>query len=195
MIRVFIYDDSNARIESLETLLEFTDNMIFAGSANNCSNVARDMEDNYPDVVLMDVEMPVVDGVEGVRQIKALFPQIKVIMQTVYEDNYKTFKAFRNGASGFMIKNASIQQIVDYIEMVYEGHIFITPSVAIQCIDYTSKNLSAEQNEINLTKDEFNTLQLIAQGYGNKVIIEKLQITDEDLNSKMECIFSKLQAI
>jgi DNA-binding NarL/FixJ family response regulator len=195
MIRVFIYDDSNARIESLETLMEFTNNLICVGSANNCSNVARDMEDTYPDIVLMDVEMPVVDGVQGVRQIKALFPQIKVIMQTVYEDNYKTFNAFRNGASGFMIKNASIQQIVDCIEMVNEGHFFITPSVAIQCIEYISKSSGSNQNEKQLTNDELNTLQLIAQGYSNKVIIEKLSITDEKLNSIMKSIFSKLQAI
>jgi DNA-binding NarL/FixJ family response regulator len=193
MIRVFIYDDSDARKESLRTLLDFTDHMLFVGSASDCSNVVKDMSNSTPDIVLMDVEMPLADGIEGVRQIKQEFPHIKVIMQTVYEDIDKIFKAFQHGAEGYILKKASISHITESIDKVCGGQIFITPSMALQLKNFFDKpNLSGESKMI-LSNIESEVIHLISGGYSNKIIGEKLGLTDEVLNGHIKEIYKKLQ--
>jgi len=121
MINVFIYDDNDARRDSLVALLELTEAMNYVGSAANCANTEMDMQNAKPDVVLMDIEMPDTDGIEGVRRIKNKFPHIKIIMQTVYEDSDKIFNALRNGAEGYILKKASINHIIESIIEVYNG--------------------------------------------------------------------------
>ena len=121
MTRVFIYDDNAARRDSLIALLDLTDSMEYAGSAANCTQVEADMSLAMPDIVLMDIEMPDVDGIEGVKRIKSRYPDIKVIMQTVYEDNEKIFSALKNGAEGYILKKASIASIIESINEVQNG--------------------------------------------------------------------------
>jgi DNA-binding NarL/FixJ family response regulator len=193
MIRVFIYDDSDARKESLKTLLDFTDNMLFVGSASDCGNVAVDMSNATPDIVLMDVEMPLADGIEGVRQIKQAFPHVKVIMQTVYEDIDKIFKAFQHGAEGYILKKASISQITESIDKVYEGQVFITPSMALQVMNFFKESSSSGENKMTLLPVESEIIQLISLGYSNKIIGEKLSLQDKVINSHIKGVYKKLQ--
>lgn len=193
MIRVFIYDDSDARKESLKTLLDFTDNMLFVGSASDCRNVDEDMSETKPNIVLMDVEMPLADGIEGVRQIKRKFPYIKVIMQTVYEDIDKIFKAFQHGAEGYILKKASISQITESIDKVFEGQVFITPSMALQVMNFFNRTSSFGENKVTLSLIETEIIQLISLGYSNKIISEKLGLLDEVINTHIKDIYKKLQ--
>ncbi|MFN8338749.1 MAG: response regulator [Saprospiraceae bacterium] len=108
MIKIFIYDDSEARRDSLEALIELTDNFQFVGSAGDCTNVENDMKVATPDIVLMDIEMPNVDGIDGVKMIKSSFPHIKIIMQTVYDDTENIFKKHFNMERRLYIEKASI---------------------------------------------------------------------------------------
>ena len=193
MIRVFIYDDSDARKESLKTLLDFTDNMLFVGSASDCRSVDEDMSETKPDIVLMDVEMPLADGIEGVRQIKHKFPQIKVIMQTVYEDMDKIFKAFQHGAEGYILKKASITHIIDSIDKVYGGQVFITPSMALQLMNFFVEPRKLGTEIAALSANESEIIQLISLGYSNKIIAEKLNLQDEVIKSHIKGIYKKLQ--
>jgi len=193
MIKVFIYDDSDARKESLKTLLEFTDNMEFVGSAGNCSQIISDIENTNPDVVLMDIEMPLADGIEGVRQIKHIFPHIKVIMQTVYEDIDKIFKAFEHGAAGYILKKASIDQIIESIDKVYEGQVFITPSMALQIINNLEKFSEKDGKTSLISTIELQIIQLVAQGYSNKIIAEKMDLTEVLVNKHITVFSEKLQ--
>lgn len=117
-IKVFIYDDNNARRDSLKALLELSPEVVFAGEAVNCSNVKEDMERSFPDVVLMDINMPVANGIEGLKNIKENFPHIKVLMQTVFDDSDKVFDCIRNGASGYILKKDSPQRILQAIQEV-----------------------------------------------------------------------------
>lgn len=84
-IRIFIYDDNNSRRDSLKNLIELTDDMVYVGESGNCSNAVADIENTQPDVVLMDINMPEVNGLEGLKIIKSAHPEVKVLMQTVFE--------------------------------------------------------------------------------------------------------------
>jgi DNA-binding NarL/FixJ family response regulator len=193
MIRVFVYDDNNARKESLMALIELTDNMEFVGSAPNCANVEKDMEATNPHVVLMDIEMPVTDGIDGVRMIKSKFPSIKVIMQTVYEDSDKIFKALQNGAEGYILKKASINNIIDSINMVYNGGAFMTPSVALQVMSYFKKSTIQDEKLSSLTSRELEVLNQLSEGDSYKMVAEKLSISYSTVNNHIKNIYQKLQ--
>lgn len=192
MIKIFIYDDNEARRESLIALIELTDNMAYAGSAKDCSNVIGDMEVNQPDVVLMDIEMPNVDGIDGVRLIKSRYPNIKVVMQTVYDDNDKIFKALQNGAEGYILKKASINNIIDSINMVYNGGAFMTPSVALQVMNYFKKSPIKDEKLDSLTSRENEVLKLLADGLSYKMVAEQLNITYHTVNNHIKRIYEKL---
>jgi DNA-binding NarL/FixJ family response regulator len=106
-IKVFIYDDSPARRDSLKALLELSPEMQFAGEGVNCVHVIKEMKTCFPDVVLMDINMPGADGIEGLKKIKENFPYIKVLMQTVFDDSEKIFECIKNGASGYILSRSS----------------------------------------------------------------------------------------
>ncbi|MBP9933154.1 MAG: response regulator transcription factor, partial [Chitinophagaceae bacterium] len=97
-IRVFVYDDNQSRVDSLEALLELSEEIRFVGYANDCRMVVQDIEKNAPDVVLMDINMPHVDGIEGLQAIKKQFPEIRVLMQTAFDDSDKIFRSIERGA-------------------------------------------------------------------------------------------------
>ena len=193
MIRVVIYDDNPSRRESLMALLQLADHMECAGAFSDCSHVKEDMDQCSPDVVLMDIEMPNVDGIEGVRIIKEKFPAVKVIMQTVFEDNEKIFAALQHGAEGYILKKASIQSITQSIEEVYNGGAFMTPSVALRVMRFFNQSDKTSTPNYNLTPKESEVLQLLADGLSYKMVADKLDISYYTVNSHVKKIYEKLQ--
>ena len=193
MIKVFIYDDNDARRESLIALLELTDSMSYSGSASNCANVENDMEMSKPDVVLMDIEMPEIDGIEGVRRIKKLFPHIKIIMQTVYEDSDKIFNALRYGAEGYILKKASINHIIESIIEVYRGGAFLTPSVAMQVMNFLKTPSQHDAKMESLSPRETEVLKYLSEGDSYKMIADKMTISYGTVNNHIKKIYEKLQ--
>jgi DNA-binding NarL/FixJ family response regulator len=135
-IKVFIYDDNQARRDSLKALMELSPELQFAGEGINCMNVIADMQTYFPDVVLMDINMPEADGIGGLKVIKQQFPHIKVLMQTVFDDSDKVFECIRNGASGYILKKDSPQRILQAIQEVNEGGAVMNPSIALKVLDY-----------------------------------------------------------
>ena len=140
MIKIVIYDDHRQRCESLKALLSLTEDMDCVGTFGDCSHVLEDMRTLQPDVVLMDIEMPVVDGISGVITIKKEFPQVRIIMQTVFEDEARIFASLQAGAEGYILKNASADKIVQSIREVYEGGASMTPSVALRVMKYFNQS-------------------------------------------------------
>ncbi len=193
MIRVFIYDDNEARRDSLIALLELTDSMLYAGSASECSDAEADMEQCKPDVVLMDIEMPGTGGIEGVRRIKNKFPHIKIIMQTVYEDSDKIFNALRFGAEGYILKKASISHIIESITEVYNGGAFMTPSVAMQVMNFIKQPEQTDSRMESLSPRENEVLKCLAEGDSYKMIADKLKISYGTVNNHIKKIYEKLQ--
>jgi DNA-binding NarL/FixJ family response regulator len=193
MIRLVIYDDNKARRESLQALLSLTDNMEWAGSFSDCSTVVEDIGMLMPDVVLMDIEMPNVDGISGVREIKKHFPDVKIIMQTVFENTEKIFAALQAGAEGYILKNAPVEAITQSIEEVYHGGAYMTPSVALRVMRFFNQPAQGVSEEYNLTKKEKEVLTLLADGNSYKMVADKMGISYYTVNTHVKHIYDKLQ--
>jgi DNA-binding NarL/FixJ family response regulator len=108
MIKVAIYDDNKARRESLEAIISLTPEFAFCGSYSDCSSIIENTQSGKPDLILMDIEMPGVNGIEGVTKVRKHFPSVKVIMQTAFDDDDKVFAAIQAGAEGYILKTASV---------------------------------------------------------------------------------------
>lgn len=191
MIRIVIYDDNPQRCASLQALLSLTEGMQCVADFPDCSHVVKDMEEFYPDVVLMDIEMPNVDGISGVSLIKKNFPHIRIIIQTVYEDEEKIFASLQAGAEGYILKNASAEKITQCIEEVYQGGAYMTPSVALRVMQYFSKSFR-QKEEYNLTPKEKEVLRFLSDGLSYKMVADKLGISYFTVNAHIKKIYEKL---
>lgn len=190
MIRVIIYDDNQQRCESLKALLTMTEGMECVGCFPDCRNVIEEMKKLKPDVVLMDIGMPHADGISGVKEIKKNFPHIRIIMQTVFEDEEKIFASLQAGAEGYLLKNASAEKITQGIEDVYHGGASMTPSVALRVMKYFSEVKPVV--DYSLTPKEKEVLSLLADGNSYKMVADKLGISYFTVNSHIKKIYEKL---
>ncbi|AZA66675.1 DNA-binding response regulator [Chryseobacterium carnipullorum] len=136
MIKIFAYDDSQECLNSMRILIELSENMKYIGEALNCEHVEAEMEAYQPDVVLMDINMPVVDGIAGLKIIKSKFPQINVLVQTAFDDSEKVFRSISSGASGYILKSDNPRRILQAIEEIYEGGAFMNPAIAKRVLEY-----------------------------------------------------------
>ena len=187
-IRIFIYDDHQDRRDSLKALISLSDNLKFTGDAPNCKTVLADMEQYHPDVVLMDINMPDVDGLEGLQLIKKTYPEIKVLMQTAYDDSEKIFTSIKSGASGYILKNDRPQRILQAIEEVFEGGAVMNPSIAQKVLDY----FKPEQTKSPLSPKENEVLALLAEGLSYKMVANKLGVSYTTINTHTKRIYEKL---
>lgn len=187
-IRVFIYDDNLPRRDSLKALIELSPEMSFCGEAGNCSHVQDDMENCFPEVVLMDINMPEADGIAGLKAIKKNYPHIKVLMQTVFDDTDKIFDCIRNGASGYILKKDPPQRILQAILEVYDGGAVMNPGIALKVLDYF------QPQKINspLSKRETEVLKLLSDGMSYKMIADKLFLSFYTVNTHVKHIYEKL---
>jgi DNA-binding NarL/FixJ family response regulator len=187
-IKVFVYDDNESRRDSLKALVELTPEILFTGAAADCSNLANDMNKYAPDVVLMDINMPNVDGMEGLRQIRQFFPHIKVLMQTVFDDSEKIFTSIRNGASGYILKKDSPQRILQAIQEVHEGGAVMNPGIAQKVLEF----FQPKKTKTTLTERETQVLTLLAEGLSYKMIADKLALSFHTVNTHAKNIYEKL---
>ncbi|MCY7292803.1 MAG: response regulator transcription factor [Ferruginibacter sp.] len=188
MIKVFIYDDNSSRRDSLKALLDLSPELQFCGEAQNCVNTLSDMQTTFPDVVLMDINMPDVNGIEGLKKIKENFPYVKVLMQTVFDDNNKIFECIKNGASGYILKKDPPQRILQAIQEVYEGGAVMNPSIALKVLEY----FKPQQQKSQLSEREQQVLQLLAEGHSYKMVADKLSLSFHTVNSHAKHIYEKL---
>lgn len=191
-IRIFIYDDSNERRDSLKALLMLNDELKFVGEAINCKNVLSEIENFYPDVVLMDINMPEVDGIEGLKLIKANHPEVKVLMQTAFDDSDKIFSCIKNGASGYILKNDKPQRILQAIEEVYQGGAAMNPAIAQKVLDYFAPSEKAKQSKNPLSPKENEVLAYLADGLSYKMVADKLGVSYVTINTHAKRIYEKL---
>lgn len=190
-IRVVIYDDSSERCESLKALLSLTEGMECAGMFHDCRNVVEDMRTTQPHVVLMDIEMPYVNGISGVALIKQQFPSIRIIIQTVFEDDEKIFACLQAGAEGYILKKAPAETITQSIEEVYQGGAYMTPSVALRVMRYFNHH-TQPNNNYRLTPKEQEVLKLLSDGLSYKMTADKLGISYFTVNAHVKKIYEKL---
>ena len=187
-IKVFIYDDNGARRDSLKALMELSPELQYAGEGINCLNVIADMQTYFSDVVLMDINMPGADGIEGLKVIKKEFPHIKVLMQTVFDDTDKIFECIRNGASGYILKKDSTQRILQAIQEVHDGGAVMNPGIALKVLDY----FQPQKKENPLSARETQVLELLAEGLSYKMVADKLFLSFNTVNTHIKHIYEKL---
>jgi DNA-binding NarL/FixJ family response regulator len=187
-IKVFIYDDNPARRDSLKALMELSPELQYAGEGINSLNVTADMETYFPDVVLMDINMPGADGIAGLKEIKKNYPHIKVLMQTVFDDSDKVFECIRNGASGYILKKDSPQRILQAIQEVHDGGAVMNPGIALKVLDY----FHPKKNENPLSARETQVLELLADGLSYKMVADKLFLSFNTVNTHIKHIYEKL---
>jgi DNA-binding NarL/FixJ family response regulator len=188
MIKIFAYDDSKERLESLRYLIAMSDNMEYLGDAPCCELVEIEMKDYNPDVVLMDINMPVVDGIEGLRIIKSKFPHIKVLVQTAFDDSDKIFQSISNGASGYILKSDNPRKILQAIEEVYEGGASMNPAIAKKVLEY----FQPKEEEKILTLKEREVLKFLSDGNSYKMVADKLGVSYSTINTHVKHIYEKL---
>ncbi len=195
MVRVAVFDDNDSRRDGLKLLLNAMEDMECVGAFEDCRNVVERVRSINPDVVLMDINMPHVDGIEGVKLLKEAFPELKIIMQTIFEDEDKILAAISAGADGYILKQKSPIKLIEGIQEVLDGGAPITPTVAGKILKLFSGRVSipSEEEKIQLTKREREILNLLVEGYSYKMIAAKCFITYATVNTHVSNIYEKLQ--
>lgn len=193
MIRVAVFDDHAHRRDALGLLLAGVADMECVGTFADCREVIAKVEGCLPDVVLMDIDMPHVDGIRGVAQLREKFPDLQILMQTVFEDNDKIFRAIRAGANGYLLKQTSPKKLVEGIREVMKGGAPMTPAVARRVLELFNGQERAVREGFNLTNRELEILALLVKGFSYKMIAAELDITYPTVNTHIGHIYAKLQ--
>lgn len=163
------------------------------GAFADCSRLEEQIKSAKPDVILMDIEMPGMNGIEAVAQIKQLFPGIPVLMQTIFQDDEHIFNALCAGASGYLLKSADAQQYIQAIRDVRQGGAPMSGPVARRVLELFQQNVKPEvRPDYDLTQKEKEVLAELIEGKSFKMIADSLGISYETVRSHMKSIYSKL---
>ena len=192
MIKLAIVEDNTALRQSLEQLFNRTSNMKCVASLNNLLNVVSEFQKNQPDIVLMDIGLPSINGIEGVRTVKSNFENIQVIMFTVFEDDEKIFEAIRSGASGYLLKKTPPEEILEAIKELHEGGAPMSPSIARKVIQAFQVKPSNVLEDHQLTSREKEILYALVDGLSYKKIAEKYFVSIHTVRSHISSIYEKL---
>jgi DNA-binding NarL/FixJ family response regulator len=178
-IRVLVADDHTIVRKGLCSLLEAKPDIEVVGEAEDGREAVEKVEALLPDVVLMDITMPRLNGLEATRQIKRLFPKVKIVALTMYTNEEYIQQFLQAGASGYVVKQAAPAELMSAIQAVYRGDSFLSPLISRTVIDEYLKRTepAASSEEAKLTDREREVLQLIAEGCSNRDIAQKLQIS------------------
>lgn len=196
-IKLIIVDDHKLFREGIKALLAVTDDIEIVGEAEDGATAMKRIRELEPDVILMDINMPGLNGIRVTEQILAQHPQIRIIMLTMLEDDASIFHAMRAGARGYLLKGAEPEEVLSVIRAVAEGQALFGPSIATRLMQYF-KELSAKPAVSDslfpeLTDRELELLRLIAQGLNNQEIAHKLVLSPKTVRNHITNIFSKLQ--
>ena len=193
-IRVAIYEDNRNLREGLFQLIDGTDGFRCVGAFANCDRMLRQIEEVKPNVVLMDIQLPGISGIEAVKILKEKFPEVKVLMETIFEDNNKIFDSICNGAEGYILKNTPPALILSAIKEIYEGGAPMTPSVASKVLKmFKNHSFSSLKEATNLTEREREILKSLVEGMSYKMIAAACFISIDTVSGHIKNIYKKLQ--
>ncbi|RZM27807.1 MAG: response regulator transcription factor [Pedobacter sp.] len=195
-IKVALFEDNKLIREALHELIECSPGLRCCGTFANANNLEHDLTLCKPHVVLMDIEMPGISGIDATRIITAMFPEIKVLIQTVFDDNDKIFDALCTGASGYILKSDSPDKQIEALKAVYNGGSSMSPGVARKVMNFfVQKNVMLappEPTDYNLSQTEKEILSLILNGHDFRSIAEKRFISYETVRTHVKHIYKKL---
>lgn len=189
--RIMLFEDNSALRLSMKTLLDGVEGYEVVGDYGDGSNASEAVRQLKPDIVIMDIDMPFVNGIEGLRRIKETRPETAVVMHTVFEDDDKLFSCLCAGANGYLLKNSSFVQLLNALEEVQHGGAPMSPSVAARVLRSFQLS-SAAKNKYALTNREIELLQFLVKGYSYKMIASALFISLATVQSHVRNIYAKL---
>ena len=197
MIGVLIVDDQELFRESLKVVLSVSPGIQVLDAASSVTEALKSAPARRPDVVLMDVRMPGMDGVEGTRLLKERYPGMKVIVLTTFDDDEYVFGALKNGASGYLLKGSSVSELSKAIQVVYEGGAMLNPNVASKAIQQFSSMAKGSlqvdgRGTEELSKSEWQIIRTVGCGMSNKEIAQELCLSEGTVRNTISSILSKL---
>jgi DNA-binding NarL/FixJ family response regulator len=190
---IIVFEDSPAFRKDLEDLICSQEQYTFLGAFENAADVVRHVRECSPDVILMDIEMPVMDGIAGVRAVRGAGMKLPIIMLTAFDDSNNVFDAICAGASGYLLKGTPPQRIFSGIEEVLQGGAPMSPAIAAKAIQLLASQNRKSGEGYELTPKESETLRLLATGCSYKLIADELGVTRETIKTHIRNIYVKLQ--
>jgi len=193
-MKIIICDDQAVIRDGLEMLLNLEKDMQVIGSASEGAEAIELVAQKQPDLILMDLKMPGTNGIEATREIRARFPQIKILVLTTYDDDEWVFDAIRAGASGYLLKDTPRQKIVEAIRGTIDGKSFLDPAVAGKLMNQVASNQTQPESILaeRLTERELDVLRLIAKGFNNSDIAAQLHLSEGTVRNHVSAILEKL---
>ena len=191
-IRVIVVENQTVVRQGLMAILSFHDDVDVVGEAQNGLEGIKAVEELKPDVVLLDLMMPVLDGLSTIPKILEIAPDTGILVVTGYGEAENIFKAIKSGALGYLLKDSSHEQLVSAIKSVYQGEAFIPPSMALRMIREMNEFSPEINDKHSLTKREMETIKLIAQGLSNHDIAKKLVVNERTIAKYVSNILQKL---
>lgn len=193
MLKVAIFDDNADRREGLALLIGTDPDMQCVGQFADCRDVLRHVAETNPDLVLMDIDMPYVNGIKGVELIKSQFPNVRVLMQTVFEDEDKIFASILAGADGYILKQTTPTRLMESLHELAEGGSPMTPTVARKVLGFFNKRAQIPAaSEFQLSDRELDVLRGLVDGLTYKMIAARHNIAYSTVNSHVARIYEKL---
>lgn len=188
--RIIIFDDDATRRDSLSMLLNMCHDMECVGAFENAANASEQIKLTYPDLILMDMDMPIVDGISGTRAIKAEYPNLPIIIQTVLDNNINIFEAIKAGANGYLLKTTPPEKLLEQLREALEGGAPMTGSVAIKVLQFFREE--PKTSNYKLTDREKMILKLLVDGHSYKMIASKSSISYFTVCNHIKNIYDKL---
>lgn len=200
MIKVLIADDQELIRTSLKIILDNQNNIEVIDVVSNGLEVIKCVRINMPDVILMDIRMPKMDGVQCTKIIKENYPAIRVIILTTFDDDEYVYNALKYGASGYLLKGASINELVKAIDTVNSGRAMINPDIATKVVKLFSQMAKSnfvvevgKNSAEELTKTELKIIEQIGYGYSNKEIADVLNLSEGTVRNYLSIVLGKLK--
>lgn len=191
-IRVLIFEDNMSLRNSLYQLVNGSEGFTCVGTFENCSQLLKNVQDTNPDVVLMDIQMPGINGIEAVKILREKFPLLKIMMQTIFEDRDKIFQSIYAGASGYILKNTSPSRFLEFIKETYEGGAPMSPTVAAKVLQMITQHVQSNTEDFNLSDREKEVLSFLVKGMSYRLIGETCFISIDTVRSHIRSIYEKL---
>jgi len=190
---ILVYEDNNDFREALVQLINSTGNYECAGAYRHCNNIVLELSASKPRVILMDIDLPEMNGIEGVRLARAADSEIKIIMLTVFDDNKSVINAICAGASGYLLKKNCFNRLFESIEEVLQGGAPMSAGIARMVLEFVATSSPVSSENYNLTTRETTVLTHLVKGFSYKMIASSMDISIETVKTHIRNIYEKLQ--
>ena len=193
-IKVVLGDDHTLVRQGLHRAIDQTDDIRVVGEASSGTELLRVVKETEPDIAILDIRMPEMDGIEAARHITGDRPEIGIVMLTAYDDRQFVVEAVRAGAKGYVLKTREAEHLLRTVRLVAEGNMVIDPDLVVALADELTAAQKGERSTETLTERELEILQLLAFGYTNKEIAGRLFVSPDTVKTHLEHVYQKLGA-